>query len=193
MQTITSSTPSKPIQCFLHTSAVDLLLSPPSSSAPPLYLGLCNCRLIEPRLERVHLLLRIARPDLMELVGGSIAPTARSLCVGMNQCRSRDSASLSMPRCQSGFWEPIGSARVSDVTSRKLACVWCIHPRRGDKNKPHSLRKLEDDWMSLLSASLLLEKQPVSFVYILCLSEFSRDIDMGTATVGAVQIFYNTL
>lgn len=166
MQTITSSTPSKPIQCFLHTNAVDLLLSPPSSSAPPLYLGLCNCRLIEPRLERVHLLLRIARPDLMELVGGSIAPTARSLCVGMNQCRSRDSASLSMPRCQSGFWEPIGSARVSDVTSRKLACVWCIHPRRGDKNKPQSL---EDDWMSLLSASWK-SNQSVLFTFFVFLN-----------------------
>lgn len=143
---------------------------PPVAQPPPtLYLELCNWRLIEPRLERVHLLLRIVRPDLMELVGGSIAPTARSMCVGMNQCRSRDSASLSMPRCQSGFSEPIGSARVSDVTSRKLACVSCIHPRRGDKNKPQTLRKLEDDWTSLQSA-LWKSNQSVFFTFFVFLN-----------------------
>lgn len=38
------------------------------------------------------------------------------------------------------------------------------------------------------SSVRLVEKQPVSFLYILCLSEFSHDIDMETATMGTVQI-----
>lgn len=38
------------------------------------------------------------------------------------------------------------------------------------------------------SSVCLVEKQPVSFLDILCLSEFPRDIDMKTATMGTVQI-----
>lgn len=108
----------------------------------------------------------------MELVCGSIAPTARSMRVGVNQCHSRDSASPSMPRCQSGFWEPIGWPHKSDVASYKSACVSRIHPQRWIRETRNPIPKKTGRQLDKSSVSLV-DKQPGSFVYIICLSEFS--------------------